>query len=43
MRKCQKGLGKAWGDRENWPGKMKEQTAGFVNPRVWEFIQRAMK
>jgi DNA-binding transcriptional MerR regulator len=38
-----KGLGKAWDDRENWSGKMKEQTAPFANPRVWEFIQKAMK
>jgi MerR family transcriptional regulator, thiopeptide resistance regulator len=36
------GLGKAWADRENWPGGMKEQSAPFANPKIWAFIQKAM-
>jgi hypothetical protein len=35
------GLGKVWADRANWPGQMKEQSAPFANPKVWEFIKRA--
>jgi DNA-binding transcriptional MerR regulator len=37
-----RGLGKAWADCGNWPGGMKEQTAPFANPKVWEFIKKAM-
>jgi DNA-binding transcriptional MerR regulator len=37
-----RGLGKAWADRGNWPAGMKEQSAPFVNPRVWDFIKKAM-
>jgi DNA-binding transcriptional MerR regulator len=37
------GVKKAWGDRQNWPGSMKQQSAAFANPVVWEFMQRAMK
>lgn len=37
-----RGLGKAWADRGNWPGAMAEQTAPFANPKVWEFIRKAM-
>jgi DNA-binding transcriptional MerR regulator len=37
------GLQKAWGDRQNWPETMKQQTASFAKPEVWEFMQRAMK
>ena len=36
-----RGLGKAWADRANWPGSMKEQSAPFANPKVWEFIKKA--
>jgi DNA-binding transcriptional MerR regulator len=35
------GLGKVWADRANWPGSMKEQSAPFVNPKIWEFIRKA--
>jgi MerR family transcriptional regulator, thiopeptide resistance regulator len=35
------GLGKAWADRGNWPGQMKQQSAPFANPKVWEFIKKA--
>jgi MerR family transcriptional regulator, thiopeptide resistance regulator len=35
------GLGKVWADRGNWPAQMKEQSAPFVNPKVWEFIKKA--
>jgi DNA-binding transcriptional MerR regulator len=37
------GLGKAWADRANWSSTMKEQSAPFANPKVWEFIQSAMQ
>jgi len=36
-----KGLGKVWADRQNWPSTMKEQSAPFSNPKVWEFIRKA--
>jgi DNA-binding transcriptional MerR regulator len=36
-----RGVGKAWADRSNWPGTVKEQSAPFVNPKVWEFIKKA--
>jgi len=36
-----RGLGKAWADRANWPSDIKEQSAPFANPRVWEFIKKA--
>jgi MerR family transcriptional regulator, thiopeptide resistance regulator len=35
------GVGKAWADRGNWPAQMKEQSAPYVNPKVWEFIRKA--
>jgi DNA-binding transcriptional MerR regulator len=37
-----RGLGQAWADRGNWSGAMKEQTGSFANPKVWEFIKKAM-
>jgi hypothetical protein len=36
-----RGLGKVWADRQNWPSTMKEQSAPFINPKVWEFIRKA--
>jgi MerR family transcriptional regulator, thiopeptide resistance regulator len=36
-----RGLGKAWADRANWPADTREQSAPFVNPKVWEFIKKA--
>jgi len=36
-----RGLGKVWADRANWTPAMKEQSAPFLNPSVWEFIRRA--
>ena len=35
------GLAKAWRDRPNWSPTLKEQTAPFTNPAVWEFIRKA--
>jgi DNA-binding transcriptional MerR regulator len=35
------GVDKAWADRGSWPATMKEQSAPFVNPKVWEFIRKA--
>jgi DNA-binding transcriptional MerR regulator len=37
-----KGVGKAWADRGNWSAGMKEQSAPFANPKVWEFIKKAL-
>jgi DNA-binding transcriptional MerR regulator len=37
------GLKKAWGDRENWPESVKQQSSLFAKPAVWEFMQRAMR
>jgi len=37
------GLGKAWADRQNWPETVKQQSAPFARPEVWEFIKKAMK
>ena len=36
-----RGVGKAWGDRANWPATMQEQSTPFANPQVWEFIRKA--
>jgi DNA-binding transcriptional MerR regulator len=36
-----KGLGKVWADRQNWTPTMKEHSAPFTNPKVWEFIRKA--
>lgn len=35
------GLGRAWSDRENWSPAMKQNSAPFSDPRVFEFIHRA--
>jgi len=37
------GVGRAWKDRQNWPESLKQQSAPFVKPEVWEFMQKAMK
>jgi hypothetical protein len=39
--KIKEGVGKAWADRGNWPADMKEQSAPYVNPKIWEFIRKA--
>jgi DNA-binding transcriptional MerR regulator len=36
------GLKKAWSDREHWPSTLQQQTKPYVNPKVFEFIARAM-
>jgi DNA-binding transcriptional MerR regulator len=36
------GVGKAWGDRQNWPDATKQQTTAFAKPEIWQFMQRAM-
>jgi DNA-binding transcriptional MerR regulator len=36
------GLGKAWADRANWSSSMKDQSAPFANPKVWDFIKRCV-
>jgi len=35
------GIARAWQDRDNWSPAMKEQSAPFSDPRVWEFIKKA--
>lgn len=37
------GLKKAWADRGNWPATLQQQTAPFVDPKIWEFIGKAMR
>jgi len=37
------GLNKMYSDRDNWPAQMKEQMSPYSDPRVWEFMGRAMK
>jgi len=37
-----KGLSALWKDKQNWPEETKQQMAPFVNPKIWEFIQKAM-
>lgn len=36
------GLKKAWSDRQHWPEHLQQKTAPFSDPRVWEFIGKAM-
>lgn len=36
------GLGKLWADHRNWPESLQQQARPFSNPKVWEFIGRAM-
>lgn len=37
-----KGLGKVWQDKSNWPTQAQAEAKPFINPKVWEFIQKAM-
>jgi DNA-binding transcriptional MerR regulator len=37
------GLGRAWGDRDNWSAGMKQNAAPFSDPRVWDFISRCRR
>jgi MerR family transcriptional regulator, thiopeptide resistance regulator len=32
-----------YADRPNWPAEFREQMAPFHNPRVWEFVHRALE
>jgi DNA-binding transcriptional MerR regulator len=41
-REVNAGLRKAWADRENWPASLKQHSQPYVNPQVWEFMQKAM-
>ena len=36
------GVAKAWADRPNWPDSLQEKSAPFSNPKVWDFIRKAM-
>jgi DNA-binding transcriptional MerR regulator len=36
------GLKRAWSDRQNWNEGLKQQTASFAKPEVWEFMKKAM-
>ena len=35
------GVKKAWGDRQHWPATLQQQSAPFMNQKVWEFIGKA--
>lgn len=37
------GLKNLYADRANWPGDAQEKMGAYNSPRVWDFIQRAMK
>jgi DNA-binding transcriptional MerR regulator len=37
------GLNRLYADKANWPEQMKERMAPFSNPKVWEYMGRAMK
>ena len=37
-KQIEQSVGKVWGDRGNWPVEMKDQSAPFMDPRVWQFI-----
>jgi DNA-binding transcriptional MerR regulator len=37
------GLNRLYADKANWPAQMTEQMAPFGNPKVWEYMGRAMK
>lgn len=37
------GVGNVWKDQSNWPADMKEQSAPFMDRRVWEFIGRVQR
>jgi len=36
------GLKNVWADKQNWPGTLQEQATPFMNPKVWEFMKKAM-
>ena len=40
-REVKDGLTRAWQDRDNWSPNLKEQSAPFSDPRVWDFIKKA--
>lgn len=37
------GLKKAWADRPNWPATLQRQSAMAGNPKVWEFMGKAIR
>ncbi len=37
------GLKNVWANRQEWPATLKEKSQPFVNPKVWEFIGKAMR
>jgi DNA-binding transcriptional MerR regulator len=36
------GVGKVWADGPNWPAEFQKQAAPFSNPKVWEFMSKAL-
>ncbi len=36
------GVANMWADRGNWPASLQQQARPFSNPKVWEFIGKAM-
>lgn len=41
-RAIEAGLGRAWNDRMNWPAPLQAEAQPFSDPRVWDFIRRAI-
>lgn len=37
-----RGVGNLYADRQNWPAEFKERMTPFSNPRVWQFMNRAI-
>jgi DNA-binding transcriptional MerR regulator len=40
-KQIEQGVARAWQDRANWPGSLKEASQPFGDRRVWDFIRRA--
>jgi MerR family transcriptional regulator, thiopeptide resistance regulator len=36
------GVARVWNDRPNWPAEFQQQAAPFSNPKVWEFMGKAL-
>jgi Asp-tRNA(Asn)/Glu-tRNA(Gln) amidotransferase A subunit family amidase len=39
-KQVEQGVGRVWADQASWPAGMKQQSAPFMDKRVWEFIAR---
>jgi MerR family transcriptional regulator, thiopeptide resistance regulator len=41
-REISAGVKNVWADRPNWPAGFQQQAAPFTNPKVWEFMSKAL-